>query len=537
MIKTYTLLLFVLSTFLLEAQSLDITNQYIFGSSSSDGLAVYPSPNGDGYYLIGSSDGDISFDKSEDSRGGYDIWIVKTDNNFIKEWDRTYGGGQDEFVNSVVVLDDKLIISSVSNSNTSGDKTMDLWGWKNIWNICIDLSGNLLWQYQYGGDGGESSGDIILFSDTSVLMAIETFSDISGNKTQNRYGSDDIWLVEAALSDGHIIQQNNVGSTSSERFPKLVKSSLTNKIFMVTIATGGVMNNDKSDPGFALTDIWLTEIDNGLNVVADKCFGGDNFEEFPRIAIDADDNIVIGAQTRSGVSGNKTTERIATYFLGYDCWFVKVNQNFDILWDKSYGGTQNQGVTSILALSTGELVANCNSSSNQDTGNKTSESFGGLDGWLLFLDDNGDDILQASLGGSGTDGILTIQHPADPTKLIFSSSSDSPISGNKTVAPKGVTDAWIGVLDYDATASTLELIENAGISAFPNPSNGEVSIQFKALKEKSTMSFVTIDGKVLETVEIAEGTSSFTWQTAYKGMVFYTINGESTQLQGKLVFE
>src|SRR5690606_8736543 len=134
------------------------------------------------------------------------------------------------------------------------------------------------------------------------------------------------------------------------------------------------------------TDVWLTEIDNGLIVVADKCFGGDNFEEFPRIAIDANDNIVIGAQTRSGVSGNKTTERISTYSLGYDCWFVKANQNFDILWDKSYGGTQNQGVSSIIALSTGELVVNCTSSSNQDTGNKTSENFGGLDGWLLFLD-------------------------------------------------------------------------------------------------------------------------------------------------------
>ncbi len=537
MIKTYTLLLFVLSTFLLDAQSLDITNQYVFGSSSSDGLAVYPSPNGDGYYLIGASDGNTSFDKSEDSRGGYDVWIVKTDNNFIKEWDRTYGGDQDDYYMNAIVLDDKIIISATSSSNTSGDKTMDLWGWRNIWNICIDLNGDLLWQFQYGGDGGEDDCDIISFSDTSVLMAIQTFSDISGNKTQNRYGARDVWLVEAAISDGHIIQQRNVGSSGADVFPKIVKSSVTNRTFMACISGSGVADFDKTDPGFLNNDIWLTEIDNSLNVVQDKCFGGDNFEEFPRIAIDENNDIIIGSKTRSGISGNKTTERIATYSLGYDCWFVKVNQNFDILWDKSYGGTQNQGVTSIIALSTGQLVVNCTSSSNQDTGNKTSENFGGLDGWLLFLDDNGDDILQASLGGSGTDGVLTIQHPTDPTKLIFSSSSDSPISGNKTVAPKGVTDAWIGVLDYDATAGTLELVESAGISAFPNPSNGEVSIQFKALKEKSTISFVTVDGKVLETVEITEGTSSFTWQTAHKGMVFYTVSGESTQLQGKLVFE
>lgn len=538
MLKIYTLLFFSFSIFSIEAQSLDITSQFVIGSSGSDGLVAYASPNGDGYYLIGNSDGNTSFDKSENSRGGYDLWVVKTDNNFVKQWDKTYGGDQDDFVINSIVFDDRIVISTNSNSDISGDKNMNLWASTNVWTICIDLNGNLLWQYQYGGDGGETGGDVIELSDTSVLMSIATFSDISGNKTQNKYGANDIWLVEVAISDGHIIQQNNVGSTGDELFPKLVKSSTTNKIFMVALSSSGNIDNDKTDIGFLYNDIWLTEIDNNLNVIKDKCFGGDVFEEFPRISIDHNDNIIIGAKSNSGVTGNKTTPLITTYFAGYDCWILKVDTNFDITWQKSYGGTQNQAVTNIHSMPGGELVVNCVSYSNQGTGNKTSPYYGAGDGWLLILDNNGDEKLQISLGGSQYDGGQTQAHPTDPTKLIFSFSSSSGISGNKTVPAKGNSDTWLGILEYDATAGVASLLsDNNSIAAFPNPSNGSVSLKFNTLQETMKLSFTTVDGKKLETIELNEGTSSYFWNTNYKGVVFYTLNGENTQLQGKLVFE
>jgi hypothetical protein len=536
MIKITASLICVLNLLFLNAQSLNISNQSIVGSSGDDIIYIHPSPNGDGYYFIGESDGNTSFDKSEDSRGGYDIWIVKTDNNFVKQWDKTYGGNQDDNFTQAIVLDDRIIISSVSNSNTSGDKTMDLWGTPNIWNICIDLSGNLLWQFQYGGAGGESRNDMLALSDTSVLIAIETFSDISGNKTQNKYGGRDIWLVEAAISDGHIIQQNNIGSTGSEQFPKIVKSLLTNKVFMVTISGSGNVDNDKTDAGFLNNDIWLTEIDVNLNIVRDKCFGGNSFEDVPRITIDNSDNIIIGAKSNSGISGNKTTPLITTYFAGYDCWIVKLDVNFDIVWDKSYGGTQDQAILSMYPLSTGELVINCNSFSNQNTGNKTSEYYGGQDGWVLFLDVNGNDILQASFGGSAGDAAFTIKHPIDPSKVILCSPSNSPVSGNKTVAPKGNADAWIGILDY-STAGILSLHKNNSITAFPNPSQGSVSINFNLLNEASNLTFLTVDGRVLESVNLSENTDSYTWYADYKGVVFYALKSQNTQMQGKLIFE
>lgn len=537
MIKITTSLIFVLTFLLLNAQSLDINSQYAFGSSGDDIIYIHPSPNGDGYYFIGESDGNTSFDKSQDSRGGYDIWIVKTDNNFVKQWDRTYGGDQNENVSKAILLDDRIIISSTSYSNTSGDKSMDLWGYSNLWNICVDLNGNLLWQFQYGGDGGELSGDMIVMSDTSVLITASTFSDISGNKTQNKYGANDIWLVEAAINDGHIIQQNNIGSSGDELSPQIIRSSILNKTYMVCTSSAGNIDNDKTDIGFLFNDVWLTEIDNSLTVVKDKCFGGDVFEELPRITVDNVGDIIIAAKSNSGISGNKSTPLITTYFAGYDCWFLKLDVNFDILWDKSYGGTQDQAIVNLYSLLTNEIVANCTSFSNQNTGNKTSEYYGGQDGWLVFLDENGNDILQASFGGTGGDAAYTIIHPTVPSQLILSSPSNSPISGNKVVSSNGNADAWIGILDYDATSGLLELTNSNGITAFPNPSQGSVSINFNLLNEASNLTFLTVDGRVLENVNLSENTDSYTWNTEYKGIVFYALKSQNTQLQGKLIFE
>lgn len=538
MLKRFPFVLFALCIGVLHAQTLNINSQHNLGSAGEDDLFVYPSPNGDGYYLIGSSDGNASFDKSENSRGGDDIWVVKTDTSFVKQWDKTYGGALDEYGVFAVVFDDRILISSTSFSDSSGEKTMDSWGEGDIWNICIDLNGNVVWQQQYGGLNEEAWGTVIKNSDSSILMAVSSRSGISGNKTSVNIGFRDIWLVEVAISDGHIIQQNNIGSSLDEIFPRLAKSEISNKTFMACISQSGAPNNDKTDSGFGNLDVWLVEIDTNLNVLQDKCFGGTSSEYSVNIAIDQDDNLILGVTTQSDSTGNKTVPSISTQLGGNDCWFLKLDSNFSILWDVAYGGSLSQSTGWLIVLPTGEIVANCSSTSDSISGNKTSPHFGMYDAWILFLDSStGSDLLQTTLGGSGNDFGSILMHPMYTNKFVFSSVSDSPISGNKTVPTNGGMDAWVGVLEYDGLSSILELATKHGVLAFPNPSNGEVSIQFKELPAPAQISFVSVDGKLLDTVPMDAGMRSFTWETSHKGVVFYSISGEHTQLQGKLVFK
>ena len=72
-----------------------------FGGIFYDELrSIVPSPDG-GYLLGGDSDSDISGDKSEESRGGRDYWVVKIDASGNKRWDKTFGGGNDDGLYSI----------------------------------------------------------------------------------------------------------------------------------------------------------------------------------------------------------------------------------------------------------------------------------------------------------------------------------------------------------------------------------------------------------------------------------------------------
>ncbi|MBK8415884.1 MAG: hypothetical protein IPL22_16125 [Bacteroidetes bacterium] len=75
-------------------------------------------------FLGGTSYSNISGDKTENSNGGYDYWIVKTDSLGVIQWQNTIGGSdKDELLSIVQTSDGGYILGGFSDSNISGDKT------------------------------------------------------------------------------------------------------------------------------------------------------------------------------------------------------------------------------------------------------------------------------------------------------------------------------------------------------------------------------------------------------------------------------
>ncbi|MBK8415239.1 MAG: hypothetical protein IPL22_12570 [Bacteroidetes bacterium] len=70
-----------------------------FGGTSFDILnSVNQTPDG-GYLLAGSSFSGISGDKTQVNQGAWDYWLVKTNASGVKQWDRRFGGLEDDFYN------------------------------------------------------------------------------------------------------------------------------------------------------------------------------------------------------------------------------------------------------------------------------------------------------------------------------------------------------------------------------------------------------------------------------------------------------
>src|SRR5690606_25664021 len=100
-------------------------------------------------------------------------------------------------------------------------------------------------------------------------------------------------------------------------------------------------------------------------------------------------NVYLTAKSASEPSGNKTSE----YYGIEDTWVVKLDQDWNIVWDKSYGGSLREAGSIIYKNANGKLVLSGNSESVDGTGNKTATKYGNYDLWLLILDDEDGSIV------------------------------------------------------------------------------------------------------------------------------------------------
>lgn len=535
------LLILILSYFSCQAQNLNVLNQYSIGGSLYDGLLMNKSPMNDGYYFIGSSNSNISGNKTEDSRGGYDIWIVKTDNNFNVLWDKTIGGSMDDDVTAAIITGNKIYITANSQSNISGEKISDNYGSYDIWMLCLDLNGAILWQNQFGGTDFDAYSSLIDYKSNSLLIASTSNSPISGNKTVVPYGYSDNWLLEIDKLNGQILTQKNVGSNDNEVSPKLLKHSTNNHVYIACTSTwvgvGPTFSGDKTDPGYGNEDAWIIEMDENLNIIQDKCFGGDITDYFP-LMVEINNNIFLTMGSNSDVSGNKTSPAQdpggGTLM---DGWVLKLDLNLNILWDKTYGGTAEEYVGPIYANSNGNLILSF-SSQSIPSGNKTSPRYGmSFDAWVVITDPNGNILTQQTYGGTEDDYASFLPFPNSSNELLMVGSSSSGISGNKTVASYGGSDCWIVKIDASNFLNTEILTGSEGtISVYPNPFVDQVNFDLINLTEDVKLQIYSIDGKLISEMDIQKGTSSVNWKIPNNGEIYlYKILGNSINHSGKII--
>lgn len=112
-------------------------------------------------------------------------------------WQKTIGGSAIDYPRNVVQLNDgNYLIAGWSYSNISGEKTQNSQGASDYWLVKLDVSGNILSQNSIGGSEYESGTYIIEASDGNFVMTCSSDSNISGDKTENSRGLDDYWVFK-----------------------------------------------------------------------------------------------------------------------------------------------------------------------------------------------------------------------------------------------------------------------------------------------------------------------------------------------------
>jgi hypothetical protein len=129
-------------------------------------------------------------------------------------------------------------------------------------------------------------------------------------------------------------------------------------------------------------------------------------------------------------------------FGGMDGWIILLDQNNNEVWQKTIGGNYTDFFSKGIQLTNGNICL-LGTSESSASGNKTSVSNGGTDAWLIQLDLNGNILLDKSFGGLDSDnGGGSIIEGNDGSIYLFCSSF-SGISGNKTEPNIGMSDIWL----------------------------------------------------------------------------------------------
>jgi len=173
--------------------------QRTIGGSDVDWLrSVTPAADG-GYLLAGGSLSPVSGDKTENTQGSLDYWIVKTDSAGWVQWDNTIGGNDiDYLVSAIPTSGGGFLLGGQSRSGSSGDKTEAGNGFYDCWIVKTDSLGTIEWQNTIGGADGDYMSSLQQTADNGYVLGAYSLSGISGDKTQANNGLLDYWVIRLA---------------------------------------------------------------------------------------------------------------------------------------------------------------------------------------------------------------------------------------------------------------------------------------------------------------------------------------------------
>jgi hypothetical protein len=308
----------------------NIVWQKSIGGAGPESFTNIEQTNDGGYIISGDSSSTLSGDKTENRiNNSDDYWIVKLDAFGNIMWDNTIGGNFNEDNSNIKqTLDGGFIISGFSDSNASVDKTENSYGGYDYWIVKLDSNGIVQWDKTLGGDFQDYCTSIAQSNDGSYYIAGYSYSGISGLKSEpNNQG--DLWIIKLDNS-GNLLWENSIGGNYADLFPILNVTNDGNAIIICNSYSDISGDKTENNRGVSVTtfteqatpDYWLIKIDASGIIQWDKTIGGSKQDLNCRdIQQTSDSGFIIGGNSNSPISGEKT---IVNYGIS-NFWVLKLS--------------------------------------------------------------------------------------------------------------------------------------------------------------------------------------------------------------------
>ncbi|MBE0433655.1 choice-of-anchor D domain-containing protein [candidate division WOR-3 bacterium] len=352
----------VLCSTILFAQGPDTLWVRTYGGTGTDKGYSAQQTADNGYIIAGYTN---SF-----GAGGYDVYLIKTDENGDTLWTRTFGGtGIDQAYSVQQTQDNGYIVAGRTYSFGAGSA--------DVWLIKTDAYGNAQWTKTYGGTGVDIGSAVQQTADNGYIIAGYTKSFGAGNY--------DFYLIKTD-ANGDTLWTKTYGGAGADYGYSVQQ----------TADYGYIVAGYTNSFGAGNSDYYLVKTDANGDMLWAKTYGGTDADYGYSVQQTADYGYIVAGYTMSFGAGMS------------DFYLVKTDANGDTLWTRTYGGAGGdlvEGFHSVQQVAGGGYVV---------AGHTTSFGAGV---WLLRIDANGDTLWTRTYGTDYQEG-YSVQQTADGGYII-----------------------------------------------------------------------------------------------------------------------
>ena len=317
-----------------------------FGFGEDDKARSIIQTKDGGYIVAGESHQDDGNPLDSSNHGFFDWLVLKLDSLGNVQWQKFYGGTEEDSYPSILQIDGGYLIAGYSASN-DGDVDSSFVG-AGAWVVKIDSLGNIQWQKKI-----TDFNNII----PSIKKVLPQGCVLAGSS----FNSDSLSLNFGSL-DYMIIKIDSVGNIGWEKTYGGSDYELVNEVIQTTDSGYAVIGSSRSINGDVTGnhgdyDFWILKLDQSGNFLWEKSLGGQYSDKGMSI-IENNNGYFVGGYTESNngdVSGNHGNN---------DLWIAKLDSIGNIIWQKCFGGSAEEYGISMSTIDSNRIILTGSALSN-----------------------------------------------------------------------------------------------------------------------------------------------------------------------------
>ncbi len=288
----------------------DVTWQKTFGGGYSDVANSVQQTTDGGYIVAGWTN---SF-----GSGSQDAYILKLNSKGDVQWQKTFGGEDDDVAISIQqTTDGGYIVAGWTESLGSGSQDAYI--------LKLNSKGDVQWQKTFGGKNNDVANSIQQTKDGGYIVAGWTYSFGSGEY--------DVYILKLNAK-GEVEWQKTFGGKDDD---------VANSIQQTTDG-GYIVAGWTESLGLGWKDVYILKLNSKGEVEWQKTFGGVDSDEANSIQQTTDGGYIVAGWTWSFGSG------------GYDVYILKLNSKGEVQWQKTFGEKSDDGANSVQQTTDGGYI-------------------------------------------------------------------------------------------------------------------------------------------------------------------------------------